>query len=309
MKFSRSGYDTQIKFSPEELYQISQDISRRFAPAAPQASNSPPANIVNNRPFRPKPDKNGKKVALHTSRHSRTRLSAQEIFAISNEVSRRFAPEIASATSELVLLPVDPQHLYAYWTIDESQHTARLTHVNDNPLVLRVYWRPDAATGVDDSKIWFDVALHSLQSRQKVRLPVDGTAYSAVVGRLAADNSLTRYACSNTVHVPCRTRATPVAIDTAPALRPPHQPWMPAAQAPHSEFYWPTTVAGDVAAGPSLGSGSEFAELGLKEHWFFTQLTQMLVADPQAISQQIIFKSSPLESTYRPSKTASGLGR
>ncbi|TAL54989.1 MAG: DUF4912 domain-containing protein [Methylovulum sp.] len=210
MTFSRSRYDTQIKLSPEELFEISQEISRKFAPNASTDPAFPPDAF----PSRYAPRKFGEKPInslLHAGHHSRIRLSPQEMFEISQEISRKYAPNMSTGTPELVLLPVDPSHLYAYWNLGDDKNITGLKEESANPLILRIYWRPDENAAISNTKIWFDVALDTFQSRQKIRLPIDGTAYSAVIGRLYPDNSLTVFADSNLIHVPFdKMRASPI---------------------------------------------------------------------------------------------------
>jgi len=205
MTFSRSGYDTQIKLSPEELFEISQEISRKFAPNAASLS-SDSAFLSGAFPSRYSLRKSAKSQVnsiFHSSQHSHTRLSPQEMFEISQEISRKFSPDASTGTPELVLLPVDPYHLYAYWNLGENKKLTESKDEPANPLILRIYWRPDESADISNTKIWFDIAFNTFQSRQKVRLPIDGTAYSAVIGKLHPDNGLTVFADSNIIHVPC----------------------------------------------------------------------------------------------------------
>ncbi|MDP2902531.1 MAG: DUF4912 domain-containing protein [Methylovulum sp.] len=217
MTFSRSGYDTQIKLSSEELCEISQEISHKFAPNVsnlPPDFTSPP-NAVPNSHFRQESAKSQISSTFYSSHHSGIQLSPQEIFEISQEISHKFAPCASTGSPELVLLPVDPYHLYAYWNLGGLKGAIKSKDEPDSLLVLRIYWRPDENTGISNTKIWFDVALDNLQSGQKVRLPIDGTAYSAVIGRPFQGNNLTVFAGSNIIHVPC-DKLKPLPIQRAP---------------------------------------------------------------------------------------------
>ncbi len=205
MTFSRSGYDTQINLSSEDLFEISQEISQKFAPN--------PCSLLPDSDLLPhffsshyseqesaEPQINS---TLHSSHHSSIQLLSQEILEISQEISHQFAPCASTSSPELVLLPVDPYHLYAYWNLGELKDALKSKDEAYNPLILRIYWRPDENTDISNTKIWFDVVLDSFQSGQKVRLPIDGTAYSAVIGKPIQGNRLMVFADSNIIHVPC----------------------------------------------------------------------------------------------------------
>lgn len=149
---------------------------------------------------------------MMTSSHSRynteIKLTPEEMFEISQTISREFAPDLTSHSPELVLLPVDPYHLYAYWSLGDSKSSALSKADSGQYLILRIYWQPDRNADTCNSKIWFDIAINAPQPRRKVRLPIDGTAYSAILGLLYPDNSFSVIARSNIVNVP-RDKMTP----------------------------------------------------------------------------------------------------
>ncbi len=138
----------------------------------------------------------------HSGRGSQIKLSAQEICDISREISSSFAPEHATFLPELVLLPVDPFHMYAYWNLGEPQVTHSLTNASDHRLILRIYWRPDENRDVTKTKLWFDLPICGNRNQKKIPLPIDKTAYSAAIGIRRSDNRFDVLAYSNTVHVP-----------------------------------------------------------------------------------------------------------
>ena len=316
---SRSGYDTQINFSSEELHLISQDISNRFAPSA----TAHDAAVTTLRPpfCAPAPlapSKTGKKPPHYASRHTKTKLSAAELLAISHSVTDHFAPQMPSAVSELMLLPVDPHHLYAYWNIDKNLAPPAPQATPDDPWVLRIYWRPDGSTDLDNSKIWFDIALHDLQSRQKIRLPIDNTAYSAVIGQLTTDNNLSAYAESNIVYVPS-SQSTSM-TDNTTKIQPKTDAAMPSLpmQSPYLSPFDKGTEVIEIEAKPTgLLPSKPLNEPALHrannqslEQWFFANLIKMLIDGTQNPNQQIMIKISAFASSYsyRHEKTASGLG-
>ncbi len=130
-------------------------------------------------------------------------LSQQELLEISQKISREFSPVADSAFPELVLLPVDPFHLYAYWNLGENFINNSKTNDNRNlQLTLRIYSRPHESPGFYNTKQWFDVSVNRIQHQQKIRLPLDQTFYSAVIGKHFPDNSFAAHAYSNIIHVP-----------------------------------------------------------------------------------------------------------
>jgi hypothetical protein len=59
------------------------------------------------------------------ARQASTGFSPQELLSISQQISREFAPRtkvaVSVATAKLVALPIDPEHLHVYWQLDEAQ--------------------------------------------------------------------------------------------------------------------------------------------------------------------------------------------
>ncbi|MCK9397022.1 MAG: DUF4912 domain-containing protein [Methylobacter sp.] len=126
------------------------------------------------------------------------RLTPRELLDIGEEIGRDFAPKASYSIPELILLPVDPEHLYAYWNLGDS----RWTPEPDNELTLRVYTQPEEQSADTQTPLWFDVAVDSPNTRQQVSLPgpVDETAYSAAIGKYCADDSFIVFAHSNIIH-------------------------------------------------------------------------------------------------------------
>jgi|GEM_PF-291239 len=318
MTFSRSRYDTQIKLSPEELFEISQEISRKFAPNASTDPAFPP-DAFPSRHTQRKFGKNPINSLLHAGHRSCIRLSPQEMFEISQEISRKYAPNMSTATPELVLLPVDPCHLYAYWNLGDDKNITGLKEESANPLILRIYWRPDENAALNNAKIWFDVALDTFQSRQKVRLPIDGTAYSAVIGRLYPDNSLRVFADSNLIHVPFdKMRASPIqqrkaklpAAESIP--RPALQNHTPPVNATETLYYEPVLpdagTAGDIFYKKDFDNELSAKKDRDNEILFFSKMKSLLSeqASEKAINEHAIPKTNASEIIYCHNKNASG---
>lgn len=175
MIFSPSRYISQAKLSPREILEISQEISRNYSPVA--SVNSPGLT-------------------------AKIRLSPREMLEISKEISRKNTLKISTSTPELVLLPVDPEHLYAYWNPGETRITSA-SKDDSHEIVLRIYSQPDENTKIT-TKSWFEVVIDNSRTQQKVLLPmqVNASAYSATIGKRYPDGRLAAFATSNVVHVP-----------------------------------------------------------------------------------------------------------
>lgn len=177
MTFLHSRYNPQIRLSSEEILEISQEINREFTPVFATKIVSP---------------------AHHQA------FSPKEMLEISEEISRDFAPIASNNTQELILLPVDPDHLYVYWNLVKDKLIDAQKMSSGQQLTLRIYAEPDKNTDTTKPKPYFDVAIDSAQAQQNVALPMHSheTTYCATIGKRNKNNSLTPFAQSNTTHVP-----------------------------------------------------------------------------------------------------------
>ena len=176
MTFSNSIYNPQVELSPKEMLEISQEINRDFAPDFSIKKPEPAAQ---------------------------PKLSAEEMLEISEEIRQGFAPRASDNTEELVLLPVDPDHLYAYWKLGDDKANTAPKNNPGNQLTLRIYPEPNKNPDITETKSWFDVAIDSYQAQQSVALPMwnHETAYRASIGNREPDNSLAELAKSNVINV------------------------------------------------------------------------------------------------------------
>ncbi len=199
MTFSYSRYNPKIKLSTEEMLDISQEINREFAP-----------NF-------------SAKIPNPGNQH---KLSPKEMRGISEEIRLGFAPKASNNTQELVLLPVDPDHLYAYWNLGDGKPNTDVKNDSGNQLVLRIYSTPNKNTDTAKTKSWFDVAIDSAQVLQKISLPIRAheTAYSATIGKRYPDNNLVPLTSSNITYVPPgkaipnQTKESPIVFKPMPQL-------------------------------------------------------------------------------------------
>lgn len=169
--------------SPQEILEISQEISRRYSPVATTKLTQPTTPEF--------------------------RLSPTEMLQISEEISRKYALQTWVDSPQLVLLPVDPNHLYAYWSPDQEKITS-VSKDESHEIVLRIYPQPGENTQTSPTQSWFDVVIDNSQTQQKVPLPaqVNANAYSATIGKRYADDHLTAFSTSKVVHLPRGSRAS-----------------------------------------------------------------------------------------------------
>ena len=165
-----------MKLTPTELLEISREINRAFAPDFSVK----------------KPEPTGQEA-----------LSPQAMLEISEKIRRDFAPKASDKTPELVLLPVDPEHLYAYWNLGEEKLNAPQKNTAE-PLTLRIYPTSDNNAAITKTKLWFDVAVAGSRAQQPVFLSMQphAAAYRATLGHRHPDNSLAALAYSNPAAVP-----------------------------------------------------------------------------------------------------------
>ena len=121
------------------------------------------------------------------------------MFEISEEIRQDFAPKASNNPQEVVLLPVDPDHIYVYWNLGDDQPNTAQKIEYGNPLTLRIYPESDKNADITITKPWFDVAIAGSQAQQRVPIPswAHETAYRATIGKRDPDNNLVPLATSN----------------------------------------------------------------------------------------------------------------
>jgi hypothetical protein len=172
MTFLHSEYNSKINLSAKQVLEISLEITRDFTPCF----SSPVPELV-----------------------GYNRLTPRELLDIGEEICRDFAPKASDNIPELMLLPVDPEHVYVYWNLGKITEAS----VPDKALTLRIYSQPDAQAA--DAKIThlFDVALDKSGNSQHVYLPnPDDVLYSAIIGNYRTDDDFIAIAHSNSIHIP-----------------------------------------------------------------------------------------------------------
>ena len=126
-------------------------------------------------------------------------LTTQELLGISQIISGGFAPSLKNTQPEVVLMPIDPEHVHAYWNLPESD----LIEASNPELTLSLH--PLADTHPDDPKYaWLDFFINKRQDHQTLALPNASTSqyYYASVSQAYFDQPALTLASSNIAHLP-----------------------------------------------------------------------------------------------------------
>ena len=126
-------------------------------------------------------------------------LSAQELLGISQIISSGFAPSLKNTQPEVVLMPIDPEHVHAYWNLPESD----LIEATNPEFTLSLH--PLADTHPDDPKYdWLDFFINKRQDQQTLQLPnnTNSQHYYASVSQTRFDQQALTLATSNITQVP-----------------------------------------------------------------------------------------------------------
>lgn len=329
MTFSEARQKSRIELTPEEMREISQEINLKFAPNAASliADDIPPAQEdISSYGLR-----RSLKSLLKTRHQERKSfgrgLAPKELYEISQEISRRFPLKDESAKPELFLLPVDPYHLYAYWNLGQSKGQARPQESSEGDLILRIYWLPYDSNEITGSNVWFDMPVHELNARQKVRLPLDDAAYLAALGKLKPNQGFEVHAYSNRIRVP-RGRAKTIAVPRQDANNVSDRIATTVPIVPKDTFPFPPRTDEEILVEPklmdmilatqesgrqSIGKGW-YAQLHVlhpverNRYWVGLSARIIDLLNEQGIQIQLIPEPIAGEDTHFPRKNASGLG-
>jgi len=154
-------------FSTAELKRISDEISRDYAPVIKKKK---------------------------TRAVNRIKLSASELLEISSWISRVFNP-IPNQTQELLLLPLDPGHVYVYWN-QPGKQPAMENKKNIVGKHLSLTWfpvEPHRGAGSETAKPLFETTIKGQgQNRRIIALPLiyEGASVVAVMGEQGSDKPL-----------------------------------------------------------------------------------------------------------------------
>lgn len=177
MALFQSRHSPAVTLSPEDILTIDNRIRRDYS------------SSFSSRPAGKSPQR---------------RLSPRDMLSISEEISREYAvhklQRPVQSKSEIVLLPVDPDHLHAYWHLDENQRPQD----ENQSLILRIRRLPEEINKTEPSQNWFDLAIEPGLSQHKLSVPETMAAnyYSAELGWLRNEAHFEVLASSDTTFMP-----------------------------------------------------------------------------------------------------------
>ncbi len=197
MPLPPSKLRNRIPLSRQEIYGISQAISRDYSPL------------------------------LFTSRTTKAkiRFSPQELLDISKQISREFAPSRHNMKPRLVLMAVSPKRLHVYWHV--AKHRLTQTKPEEQQeLTLRIYTVSQASSEETlenaATPSWFDIEINNVDGQQDIYLPNAIAAsrpfqFRAALGQTREHQTFITLIESNTAAVPqpiplTSCEALPVAI-------------------------------------------------------------------------------------------------
>jgi len=109
--------------------------------------------------------------------------------------------------SRLVLLPVDPYLIHAYWELTPYEAAARSNGTQAQQAVIRFY---DTSGAAEPKGEWFDIEVALEPGNWQVRLWSPQKSYVGELGVRGKDGSFVPLVRSNAVHTPRAWPATPV---------------------------------------------------------------------------------------------------
>lgn len=183
MTLLTQNFQLKIVLTPAELFNISEEIKRKFSPM----------------------------VSVRSMRGAKpVTLTSTELLEISTDISRKFAPVINSLTPKVIVLPVDPHHLYLSWHLGRSETALAMPDTlaskpDAQDIVLRIYPKPDENVTPPPPEPWFDVDIEPSENRRYVRVPKEHKAnvYTVVLGERNEEGRLTTvFATSNVAQTP-----------------------------------------------------------------------------------------------------------
>ncbi|GEM_PF-2300131 len=129
-------------------------------------------------------------------------FSAAELRHVAEEVSRGFP--VAFERTELVMLPVDPYHLHAFWRLcpDDLESARRQAGTETAPLVLRLHEATTRALRDPDPRYFLEIEVQGDQGRKYIDLWERRRSVFGRLGLRAADGSLAVLGRSNVVQLP-----------------------------------------------------------------------------------------------------------
>lgn len=158
MNFRHSSENKfQKQLSSKALCAISQKISRDYSPS-PDTPSSSQCNQLTS--------------------------STQDLLEVSRNISQYYSPKLASNSRKLVILPIDPQHIYVYWNLANNQQAALAESLSSDPLTLKIYLQPDSVLSINAPETVINMPVNAINARETIELPPtkEKVSYSASIG-------------------------------------------------------------------------------------------------------------------------------
>ncbi len=187
MAFFQSANRHPMHLSQPELLDISQEISLAFSPRYLKPAYSPAHSL----PF-----------------------TASELIAISSEISSNYQPRVQDRPVSLVLLPLAPHRLYAYWQLRRAGPATAPPAEPPAQLTLRIFPETDAKPSLVAAEppipqaaapVWFDIAVTTDNCAQTLNVPEplqDQQHFRAELGLISAEHDFTPLLSSNPASLP-----------------------------------------------------------------------------------------------------------
>ncbi|MFW5442751.1 MAG: DUF4912 domain-containing protein [Methylococcaceae bacterium] len=129
-------------------------------------------------------------------------LASQDLLEVSQNISLYFAPSMSSNANKLVVLPIDPQHIYAYWHLNDNPEKSMSQRMLNDELTLRVYSQPEQKKQAVHISPLVEIPIHDFDSRHRIRLPEaeNATAYSVSIEAAVKKNDFVSLIDSNNTY-------------------------------------------------------------------------------------------------------------
>lgn len=154
----------------------------------------------------------------HSGSNPNIALASEEIQKISQFIRQAFNPfqfrrsepfdDLEPVNDpELVILPIDPFHLHAYWRIPDPNAFVR---DNGTPLMLRLFWKLNRTQDFDTGFSWVDIAEVTEQDQTIITLPATDATYTVAIGQRDDSGGFRAYVQSQSIMMPALVSASPV---------------------------------------------------------------------------------------------------
>lgn len=151
-------------------------------------------------------------------------MNPHQLLEIGRQISREYAPGKSVALPILTLLPVSPRRLHAYWHLAERRLGKALRPAaDDGAIVLRIVAQPEPSAlqaAPEAQPDWLELTLPAADGRQDIALPEAWLGertvqYRAMLGEVRADGTFSPLLYSNAVTPPALDNGIPSDLPAA----------------------------------------------------------------------------------------------